>query len=116
MNPDADQAIPDDPIVPKPRRLFLFEPGWRIGVKRTCEREFCFTITPGQDYYHRLHEGELFLERGDERLCLACAERRGLLAYEPRALRESLTSLEFDAADADPDDSYWPADEAGWRA
>jgi hypothetical protein len=80
-----------------PRRLFLHEPGWRIGHKLGSEREFCYTIAPGQDYYHRLYDGELFLTHGDQRVCLACAERRGLLSYEPRGLREPPTVLDLDA-------------------
>ena len=38
-------------------------------------------MAPGQDYYHRLLDGEIYLVRDDEKLCLACAERRGLLSY-----------------------------------
>jgi hypothetical protein len=76
-------------VVPDPRRLFLFESGWRIGLKLGSEREFCYMTAPGQDYYHRLLDGEIYLARNDEKLCLACAERRGLLSYEPRTLRES---------------------------
>jgi hypothetical protein len=37
--------------------------------------------------------------RGDEKLCLACAERRGLLSYEPRTLREIVT---FPTPNAEP--------------
>jgi hypothetical protein len=81
----------DEPDVP---RLFLREPGWRIGQKAGSEREFCYTIAPGQDYYHRLQDGELFVFLGDERLCLPCAARRGLLTFEPRALREPFFPIE----------------------
>jgi hypothetical protein len=74
---------------PDPHRLFLHEPGWRVELKAGSDREFCYMTAPGQDYYHRLLDGEVYLVRGDEKLCLACAERRGLLSYEPRTLRES---------------------------
>ena len=57
-----------------PRRLFLYENGWRIALKAGSDREFCFMTAPGQDYYHRLLEGEIYLARGDEKLCLACAD------------------------------------------
>jgi hypothetical protein len=69
-------------------RLFLREPGWRIDLKVGSHREFCYAIAPGQDHYHRLYDGEIVISRGEERLCLACAERRGLLAHAPRPLRE----------------------------
>jgi hypothetical protein len=71
-----------------PRRLFLYESGWRIALKAGSDREYCFMTAPGQDHYHRLLEGEIHLVRGDEKLCLACAERRGLLSFAPRTLSE----------------------------
>lgn len=67
-------------------RMYLAEPGWRIGVKSGSDREFCYMVAPGQDFYHRLLDGEIFLHRHDEKLCLACASRRGLLVSEPRRL------------------------------
>jgi hypothetical protein len=83
---------------PTPRRLFLHEGGWRIVLKAGSEREFCYMAAPGQDYYHRLLDGEIYLTRGDEKLCVACAERRGLLAYEPRTLREPASPPGLDPA------------------
>jgi hypothetical protein len=71
-------------------RLFVHEPGWRIEVKRGSQREFCHMMAPGQDYYHRLLDGELFLFHGDERLCISCASRRGLLSFEARQLRNPI--------------------------
>jgi hypothetical protein len=83
-----------------PPRLFVHEPGWRIGIKRGSHREFCYMMAPGQDYYHRLMDGELFLFHGDERLCLSCAVRRGLISFEPRRLREpARTSLDDSGGD-----------------
>jgi hypothetical protein len=78
------------------RRVFLHEGGWRVGLKVGSDKEFCYMTAPGQDYYHRLLDGEIYLARQDEKLCLACAERRGLLSYEPRTLRESSRPLPFE--------------------
>jgi hypothetical protein len=69
------------------RRLFLREPGWKLGHKTGSEKEFCYMQSPGQDYYHRLLDGEIYAYNGDERLCLSCAGRRGLLTSEAKALR-----------------------------
>lgn len=69
-------------------RLFLLEPGWRIGIKTDSQRVFCFMMAPGQDYYHSLLDGEIFLHRGEQRYCVACAVRRGLVALRPRQLPE----------------------------
>ena len=79
-----------------PRRMFLSEPGWRIGVKTGSDREFCYMMAPGQDFYHRLLDGEIFLLRAEEKLCLACASRRGLIAHEPKRLRESIVPIPAD--------------------
>jgi hypothetical protein len=78
-----------------PRRVFLHEPGWKIALKVGSEREFCYAMIPGQDYYHRLLDGEVFLHNTEERYCLACAERRGLLAFDPKGLREPIPLLEI---------------------
>ena len=58
-------------------RLFVFEPGWRVSIKQGSHREFCYAMAPGQDFYHRLLDGELFVHHGDERLCLSCAVASG---------------------------------------
>ena len=79
----------------EPHRLFLHEPGWRVALKVGSEREFCYAMAPGQDYYHRLLDGEVYLHTNEERLCLACAERRGLLSYKPKGLREPVPIVEI---------------------
>lgn len=91
---------PDSP--PTVGRLFLTEPGWRVELKVGSDREYCFLIAPGQDFYHRLGDGEIVVRRGDERLCLACAGRRGLLVDRPKTLRATLGSVEFEAQADDP--------------
>lgn len=73
---------------PGAHRLFLHEPGWRVALKVGSTREFCYAMAPGQDFYHRLLDGEVYLFTSEERLCLACAERRGLLSYQPKGLRD----------------------------
>ena len=77
-------------------RLFLREPGWQIGQKVGSLREFCYMTAPGQEYYHRLDDGEIFVQRGEERLCIPCARRRGLLTYEPRGLRDPVGPVLLD--------------------
>jgi len=67
-------------------RLYVHEAGWQVSIKRGSERTFCHTMTPGQDHYHRLMDGELYIHQDAERVCLACAARRGIISYEPRRL------------------------------
>ena len=92
-------------------RLFVFEPGWRVSIKHGSHREFCYAMAPGQDYYHRLLDGELFVHHGDERFCLSCATRRGLISFEPKLLRNPIDysladSSELPVFEPDSDDLY----------
>ena len=41
-------------------------------------------------------DGEVYVFHGDERLCLACAQLRGLLSLEPKSLRDSVISLAYE--------------------
>jgi hypothetical protein len=78
------------------RRMFLFEAGWRIGVKTGSHREFCHLMVPGQDFYHRIMDREVYLFRNGEKLCLPCALRRGLITPEPKQLREAVVPFSAD--------------------
>ena len=91
--PIPDRGEQDAPLVP---RVFLREPGWKVGMKVGSEREFCHNIAPGDEAYHRLSDGELFVFSPDERLCLPCADRRGLLHFEPKGLRKAMPTFEVD--------------------
>lgn len=73
-------------------------------MKVGSDREFCYAMAPGQDYYHRLLDGEVYLHSNEERLCLACAERRGLLSYKPKGLRDPVPIVEIidDSGDDGP--------------
>ena len=118
MNVDSQYAASTRPDISSPsgpRRIFLNEPGWGVELKIGSERMFCYMMLPGQDYYHRLLDGEIYLRRGDERLCLACAERLGLLSFEPKLLRSSSTmtvpGVKPEAFGSEFDLKYWPGDE-----
>jgi hypothetical protein len=83
-SPEREQA--DDTTLQS--RLFLLESGWRVVIKTDSQRAFCFMMAPGQDFYHSLLDGEIFLQRGEQRFCMACAVRRGLVALRPKQLPE----------------------------
>jgi hypothetical protein len=105
----SQQDLPpaqDQEGIAAPHRMFLFEPGWKIGVKTGSHREFCYMVAPGQDYYHRLIDKEIFLFHQDEKLCLACAMRRGLIAFQPKRLREGIVAVPADL-DAIPLELGW---------
>lgn len=111
MNLESSPLNPEDdtpPGAPLPQRLYLFEPGWRVSVKLGSERTYCYMMTPGQDYYHRLLAGEIYFHHADEKLCLGCARRRGLITHEPKILREPLLSLDLDLKPPDSEFNLAP--------
>jgi hypothetical protein len=113
---NAEPRRPEPADGPAVSRIFLHEPGWRIEHKIGSTREFCYTMSPGQDFYHRLYDGEVYLQRGDgeERLCLTCASRRGLISFAPRGLREPLATLFFEVEEGGSEIDVVPPDTTGW--
>lgn len=87
-------------------RLFVREPGWRVMHKAGSVKEFCYMTAPGQDHYHRLLDGEIYLQRGDEKLCLLCADRRGLLTHEPKRLGQRVIEAEAIEPGDNPPSSF----------
>jgi hypothetical protein len=106
---EARIQVPDDENLAPPQRMFLTERSWSIGIKSGSHREFCYMMAPGQDFYHRLLDNEIFLVRGEERLCLACASRRGLLTLQPKRLRDPISSVPADS-DSVPLELDWRGD------
>jgi hypothetical protein len=108
LDPAAEAAgLPEGPVreavVP---RVFVREPGWQIAVKVGSERAFCYFIAPGEDYYHRLADGEVFLHRGDVKICLPCADRHDLLQHEPKPLRIPERGIDVDQPGEDRSGEY----------
>jgi hypothetical protein len=103
MTIDTNTQPTEDGGEPLPRRLYLHETGWRVGMKTGSTREFCYKMAPGQDYYHRLQDTEVYVQRGDEKLCIACAERVGVISFEPRILRnpEAVPVLGLEGSDTE---------------
>jgi len=63
-------------------RLYLpgWESGWRVRLKTTWDREYCFATNPGEEFYHLLMAGEVYVEYDEEKYCLGCARRRGVIS------------------------------------
>jgi hypothetical protein len=101
--PPADDELAGlpqrDPVTP---RLYIREPGWSATIKAGSERVFCYLAEPGEDHYHRLSDGELHLQRGDLKLCLRCADRLGLIHFEPKRLKEPSRGVDVQAVAQDP--------------
>lgn len=64
-------------------RLYLPDTGeWEACIKRDSDKIYCYQKSPGQDYYHLILSGELYLKNGHEKLCLTCALRRGVVTHD----------------------------------
>ncbi len=65
------------------RRLYLPSPeGWEAKLKLGWEKDYCHRQNPGEDYFHLLLNGELYLQDGDEKYCLNCAVRLGIVTTD----------------------------------
>ena len=69
--------------MPEERRLYVPHPqDWTIRVKPGFDREYCHAKTPGEDHYHLLMGGEVLLDNGEQKYCLNCALRLGLVTAD----------------------------------
>jgi hypothetical protein len=60
-------------------RLYVVDPAeWKACIKQDSEKMYCYQKNPGEDYFHLIINGEVYLVRGDEKLCLRCALREGI--------------------------------------
>lgn len=52
---------------------------WDVHIKRDSERAYCYAKLPGEDWFHLLLTGEIYISRQHEKYCLRCALRMGFL-------------------------------------
>lgn len=55
---------------------------WQPAVKRDSEKVYCYQKNHGEDFFHLISTGELYLTRDDEKLCFRCALRDGILTQD----------------------------------
>src|SRR6478609_2186189 len=55
---------------------------WQARVKNDSEKIYCYQKNPGEDFFHLIINGEIYLVRDDEKLCLRCAHRDGTLTAD----------------------------------
>jgi hypothetical protein len=56
--------------------------GWKAAIKHDWNKEYCFVQKPGENFYHLLVTGEIYLQRGSDKFCLSCAVRHGYATHE----------------------------------
>ena len=80
---DQNAATPKSTPEPQPdHRLYVPPDGWEAHVKRGWEKEYCYAQNPGEDFFHPILSGEIFLQRDNEKFCLNCALRNGLITAD----------------------------------
>ncbi len=55
---------------------------WDVHIKRDSDRLYCYSKHPGQDWFHLLLNGEIYVSRQHEKYCLRCALRMGFLTED----------------------------------
>ena len=79
--PSADSTPPVDPI-PDTRLYVPDHEDWEAHIKRDSERDFCYSKHPGEDWFHLILSGEIYVARQHEKYCLRCALRMGFLTED----------------------------------
>jgi len=66
------QAVPHDlrQYIPHPKN-------WQAHIMGNSPREYCHFKSPGEDWFHLLMAGEIYLQYGTAKFCLNCARRFG---------------------------------------
>lgn len=64
------------------RRYVVSPDRWVVQIKHGWEKLFCYAQNPGEDYFHMILHGEIYLQSGDEILCLSCAMRQRVLTAD----------------------------------
>lgn len=75
---NSDEFVPPRADEVPDARLYIPDPSnWEARVKYDSEKIYCYQKNPGENYFHLILAGEIYLVNGNEKLCLRCALRRG---------------------------------------
>lgn len=74
----ADRPAP----LPDTRLYVPDNEDWNVHIKRDSERTYCYAKLPGEDWFHLLLTGEIYVSRQHEKYCLRCALRMGFLTED----------------------------------
>ena len=81
---DAPKPIEDYQYDPVPdTRLYVPDNAdWDVHIKRDSERVYCYAKLSGEDWFHLILNGEIYVTRQHERYCLRCALRMNFLSQD----------------------------------
>lgn len=93
--PSSELPPPELPSdAPRPLEDYLYDPlpdtrlyvpdnaDWDVHIKRDSERVYCYAKLPGEDWFHLILNGEIYVTRQHERYCLRCALRMNFLTQD----------------------------------
>lgn len=55
---------------------------WTAQIKHDSSKIYCYQKNPGEDFFHLIVDGEIYLAQGDEKYCLRCALRDGVITTD----------------------------------
>lgn len=77
--PDQDPQV--DPVLDV--RLYLPDhEDWTVAIKRDSDKVYCYSKSPGEDWFHLILSGEIYVARDHERYCLRCALRMNFITQD----------------------------------
>ena len=82
---DSEEAAEESALQSGRRDHRLYLPkhsGWVAVIKQTWEQEHCYLKSPGEDWFHLLANGEIYVQRGSEKYCLTCALHLNILTRD----------------------------------
>lgn len=86
------------------RLYFPDHESWTAQIKRSWENEYCFTANPGEDFFHLLVNGEIYVQKGSEKYCLNCALRQKVISADRLYWQRSTSSFETHVTPSEIDD------------
>lgn len=84
-------SVPEEPVTPEDvvvdcvfdARLYLPDhEEWDVKIKRDSDRIYCYSKHPGEDWFHLILNGEIYVIRQHEKYCLRCALRMNVLTQD----------------------------------
>jgi len=83
MTEDVQADMPASFEEPTDSRFYLPRPeGWEVHIQTGGEREYCHFKNPGDEHFHLIVAGEVYLRRGDDLYCLNCARRYNVITSD----------------------------------
>lgn len=74
--------VPSADPVPDTRLYVPDNEDWDVHIKRDSDRVYCYSKHPGQDWFHLILSGEIYVSRQHEKYCLECALRMNFLTRD----------------------------------